>query len=190
MKELALHILDITQNSIRAGATEVSVEIVENTIQDSLSIEITDNGSGIPKEMLEHITDPFVTSRTTRKVGLGLNLFQAGALACDGSFDIQSEPGKGTDVKAVYKRSHIDRAPLGNMPDTVVTMLMSFNGARLVYRHSLDGRMFCFDSQEIIDEVGDPELLTDPEILEWIRENIAEGLEDIQHPEKNTAADE
>ena len=82
MKELALHILDISQNSITAGADRVDVTIREDSKQDRMSIEIRDNGSGIPAEMLENITDPFVTTRTTRKVGLGLNLFQAGALAC------------------------------------------------------------------------------------------------------------
>ena len=183
MKELALHILDISQNSITAGADLVDVTIREDSKQDRMSIEIRDNGSGIPAEMLENITDPFVTTRTTRKVGLGLNLFQAGALACDGSFDVHSKPGEGTDVKAVYRRSHIDRAPLGNMPDTIVTMLMSFGHARLVYTHELDGRRFVFDSQEITDTFDDPDALTDPEVLEWVREFVAEGLDEISRPD-------
>ncbi|MEG2418302.1 MAG: ATP-binding protein [Eubacterium sp.] len=93
MKELSLHILDITQNSIRAGATLVELCIVEDTLEDLLSITISDDGCGIPKDRLADITNPFVTSRTTRKVGLGLPLFKAAAEGCDGWFTIRSEEG-------------------------------------------------------------------------------------------------
>lgn len=179
MKELSLHILDITQNSIRAGAALVELCIVEDTLEDLLSITISDDGCGIPKDRLADITNPFVTSRTTRKVGLGLPLFKAAAEGCDGRFTIRSEEGVGTTVEAVFKRSHIDRAPLGNMADTVMTMLLSFNHAELLYIHHYNGRTFEFDTRQIKAILEAEDLLTDPEVLGWIRGYVAEGLEGI-----------
>jgi hypothetical protein len=182
MKELSLHILDITQNSIRAKATLVSLTIIESSIENSISIVIEDNGIGISSEKLKNITDPFVTSRTTRKVGLGLALFRAAAETCGGSFEITSQLGVGTKVVALFKRDHIDRAPLGNMADTIVTMVMSFGVADLMYKHYYNDQTFAFDTHEI-KETLEVENINDPEILQWIREVIIDGLEEIMEEE-------
>ncbi len=179
MKELSLHILDITQNSIRAGATLVTLTIHEDILANVLEIIVEDNGKGISKEMLPEITNPFVTTRTTRKIGLGLSLFKEAAETCGGHFEIQSEEGRGTRVFASFEHNHIDRVPLGDMPQTVVTMLLSFNGAELVYHHCYNGYTFTFDTREIRSVLGEEIALNDPDILNWIREYVQDGLKEI-----------
>jgi len=182
MKELSLHILDITQNSIRADATLVALMISESIPENNLTIIIDDNGNGIPADKLKTISDPFVTSRTTRKVGLGLALFKAAAEACDGFFEITSEFGVGTKVVGSFRRDHIDRVPLGNMADTIVTMVMSFGVADLIYEHNYNHRSFIFDTREIKETLGITSL-NEIDILNWIREFIKEGLEEIKEEE-------
>jgi len=182
MKELSLHILDITQNSIRAEAKRVSLMVIESSAENTLTIIIEDDGTGISADRLQTIADPFVTSRTTRKVGLGLSLFKAAAIGCDGFFEITSELGVGTKVIGSFKRDHIDRAPLGNMADTIVTMVMSFGVADLVYEHNYNQRLFIFDTQEIKEALGVISL-NEIDILNWIREAVNEGLEEIMEEE-------
>lgn len=179
MKELSLHILDITQNSIRAEADLVKLTINENVNANQLEIIIEDNGKGIPADKLPEITNPFVTTRTTRRVGLGLSLFKDAAEGCGGRFEIESEVNVGTRVYASFEYDHIDRMPLGNMPDTVITMLMSFGEAELVYVQRYNGREFVFDSREIKAILGEDSLMGDPDILNWIRGYVEEGLEEI-----------
>ena len=124
MRELALHILDIAENSISAGADRVMMLVEENLTEDRPTIRIEDNGKGMDSETLARITDPFVTSRTTRRVGLGIPFFKAAAEACEGSFNIQSSPGKGTRVEVLFKHSHIDRMPLGDIVSTLQTLII------------------------------------------------------------------
>ena len=178
MKELSLHILDITQNSIRAQAQLVKLVIVESPANNQLTIIIEDDGCGIPADRLQHITDPFVTTRTTRRVGLGLSLFKAAAEACGGYFEISSTVGVGTKVTGSFMRDHIDRAPLGNMADTVLNMVMSFGETDLYYEHDYNNQIFVFNTREI-KETLEVESLNEAGILTWIREFVAEGLEEI-----------
>src|SRR5690554_4683283 len=123
MRELSLHVLDIVQNSINAAASLISVYINEDIIEDLLTIKIKDNGRGIPEENLSQITDPFFTSRKTREVGLGLSLFAEAAWRCDGDFKIDSIVEKGTEVETLFRYSHIDRAPLGDIQGTLLTLI-------------------------------------------------------------------
>lgn len=178
MKELALHILDISQNSVLAQATLVSLSICESDQENCLSIAIEDNGQGVSKERQEAILDPFVTSRTTRKVGLGLPLFKAAAEQCQGSFKIESALGVGTKIMASFKKDHIDRVPLGNMADTIMTMVMSFGRVDLCYQHRYNEKSFTFDTREV-KEVLECDDLNEAEILSWIRATINEELEMI-----------
>lgn len=182
MKELSLHILDITQNSIRAEATLISLTIMESSAENTLTVVIEDNGKGIPADKLPTITDPFVTSRTTRKVGLGLSLFKAAAEGCNGFFEITSVSGVGTKVKVCFERDHIDRAPLGNMADTIVMMVMSFGEADLVYKHNYNQELFTMDTREIKETLGVTSL-NELDILNWIREFVKEGLKEIMEEE-------
>lgn len=176
MRELSLHITDIIENSLSAGATLVEVEVNEDTVNDILKMKVTDNGCGIKPDLLKSIKDPFVTTRSTRKVGLGISLLEAACLRCDGRLDITSKTGSGTTVCASMKYSHIDRAPIGPMEECVVVALLSGN-ADIVYKHIVDGREFVFDSREIKAVVGDD--LNTPNILQWIRGYISDNIHEI-----------
>lgn len=178
MKELSLHILDIGQNSVSAGATLIEILVDENTQEDTLGITIRDNGCGMDPETAAKVVDPFFTSRTTRKVGLGIPMFKANAEQCEGSFILTSEPGVGTSLTAVFKRSHIDRVPLGTMADTIMAMVMANPDGELVYRHTLDGQDFAMDTRELREILGDVPL-DEVSVLMWIKGHVAEGLAEI-----------
>lgn len=180
MKELSLHILDIVQNSVRADAHCIELTIDEDIEGNRLTITIKDDGKGIPEKMLAVITDPFVTTRTTRRVGLGISLFKEAAETTGGDFNITSTLGKGTTVKASFVYDSIDRVPLGNMPDTIITLLMSLGGAELVYTHCVNGKDYVLDTREIKEVLEEDDLMGDPDVLAWIRNDVEEGLEEIQ----------
>lgn len=180
MRELSLHILDIIENSRRAEADLIKIKIEENLQDNLLKIIIEDNGSGIEREKLEEITDPFITSRTTRDVGLGLSLFKSAAESCSGNFKINSEPGEGTRVTAEFEYNHIDRAPLGDMTTTISNFIAA-NGEQvdLVYQHQYQDQNFYFDSREIKAELDDLSIQS-RQITAWIREYIEENLKEIR----------
>lgn len=178
MTELSLHILDIVKNSTKAGATLVEVAIDESMKRNILEITITDNGCGMDKEFLSKVTDPFKTTRTTRKVGIGLSLFKNAAELTGGSFDITSEVGRGTVVKAAFVHDSIDRQPLGDMASTMVTLIGGSENTDFVYRHDFDGKTFEFSTIQVKEILGDV-TITAPEVLSWINGYIAEGLEEL-----------
>jgi phosphoglycerate-specific signal transduction histidine kinase len=120
MRDISLHILDIVNNSLAAGADLIEILVVEETTADRLRLTIKDNGRGMDSELLDRVTSPFVTSRTTRRVGLGLSLLKAACDRSGGRLDIESEPGKGTTINACFKYSNIDRPPLGSVADTII----------------------------------------------------------------------
>ena len=125
MQEISLNILDIVQNSIRAGATLIELKITEDTQKDLFEFSVRDNGCGMSKEMVKRVMDPFVTTRTTRKVGLGISLLRSAAQATGGDVYIESREGEGTLLTAVFSYGHIDRQPLGDIAGTVVSMTVS-----------------------------------------------------------------
>lgn len=175
MHELSLHILDLVENSTGAGADRVAVIVEEDAIQDELRIQITDNGRGMAEAMLAKVKDPFVTSRTTRKVGLGIPLMEMTTRMCDGSLRIESTPGVGSIVDAVWRLTHLDRPPLGNMATTLKTILVMNPGLHFQYRHTVGEKVFSLDSAEIRTALGDLPL-TQPEILDWIDGYLKENL--------------
>lgn len=175
MRELALHILDIAENSISAGADQIKISVSEHFDDDRLMISIEDNGKGMDQETLSRITDPFITSRTTRKVGLGIPFLKAAAEACNGSFDIQSTPGVGTTVQAAFKHSHIDRMPLGDISGTLQTLIIGTPEVNWVFEYQSDQNRFVFDDQPIKDTLdGVP--LSEPAVIKFIREMLDEGI--------------
>lgn len=174
MLELSLHILDILQNSLEAGATRLELKITEDPAGDCLRIALADNGKGMSQEMVRKVLDPFVTTRTTRRVGLGLPMLAAAARQCDGDLEISSALGKGTRLEATFKRSHWDRAPLGNIPATLVTFLLSGSGVDLSYEHVVGERSFQFDTAEVRRELGDLPL-SHPQVRQWMLETLNEG---------------
>jgi len=180
MKTLSYHILDITENCSRANATVIKLEISEDHSSDRYCIQIEDNGDGMSEEMLKNVHDPFFTSRNTRKVGLGIPLFKQNALQSGGNFLIDSKPGKGTIVKATFGLTNIDRPPVGDLPDTIVWLIASFDKPiRFVYTHKTDSGEYKFDTDEIrkaLDNIA----FSLPEIRSMLKEMIQENLAEIK----------
>ena len=180
MKEISLNILDVVGNSIKAKAKRIDITVTESAAKDVLELTIVDDGYGMEPEFLAQVTDPFTTTRTTRKVGLGLPLLKMAAEGCNGSFAIESVLGQGTTVKACFQLSHLDRMPLGNMAETMVTLISACDSIRYVYTHQTDVDAFVFDTQEIQNTLGEEIPLSAPEILAWINDYVKENLENIK----------
>ena len=179
MRELSLHILDIAENGITAGADCVHITVDEQRASNRVELSIKDNGPGIPKEMIETVTDPFVTSRTTRRVGLGLSLLAAAAKRCDGEFIIDSAPEKGTTVNAAFAFDHIDRAPVGDMAATITTLMAGNPNIDFVYFHQINKNDFSLDTREIKRELeGVP--LNEPAVIHHLTELIRKELEKLE----------
>jgi hypothetical protein len=179
MKELSLHILDIAQNSLVAGATLIEVSVNANTETDILRIEITDNGKGIAPEVLPIVMDPYTTSRTTRKVGMGLPLLKDACEMSGGSLTITSEVGKGTAIKAMLGYGHIDRQPLGDISGVIMLLVSANINVDFIYKHSLNGNEYIFDTREI-KEVLEGLPLNSPEVYKLLKEMLSLNLDEIQ----------
>lgn len=175
MKDLSLHILDIAQNSISAGAGTVAISITENTAANNLVIEVKDDGRGMSAEVLQRVTDPYFTSRTTRKVGLGIPLFKQNAEASGGSLHIESEEGRGTTLRAVFMHDHIDRPPLGDMAGVMVLLAGANTQIRFVYTHRVENEEYVFDTAEINEALeGVP--VSDLTVMRFLKEMISENI--------------
>ncbi|MBQ3425670.1 MAG: sensor histidine kinase [Clostridia bacterium] len=178
MKELSLHILDIVQNSIKAKAKNITVDIDEDDSADKLTITITDDGCGMSEEFLANVRDPFTTTRTTRKTGMGISLFEAAAKQTGGALDIKSKLGEGTTLTVWFGLSSIDRAPLGDMAGTMVTIIGGAPDIDYIYRHKTGKGEFILDTRELREVLGDVPFNV-PDVLNWINGYIEEGLADI-----------
>jgi len=178
MRELSLHILDVVENGITAGGNCIWIEVEEARQKDQLKIVIRDNGRGMPVQKMENINDPFITSRTTRRVGLGLSLLAAASERCDGTLRVDSQPDKGTEVEAIFRYTHIDRAPLGDMAATITTLIMGNPGIDFVYSHRIDGEEFELDTREIRTEMEDLSL-SDPVVIHHLTESIRSALKEL-----------
>lgn len=175
MREIALHVLDLIQNSIEAGADSIQVEICEKPAEDLLTVRIADNGMGMDEQTLKTVTDPFQTSRKTRKVGLGLALLEMTVQRSDGKLTIYSRPGMGTEVTAAYRYSHWDRPPLGNMPATLKVVIAGNPLIKLSYRHCVGAAEFIANTEDFRKLLEDVPLNT-PEVLLWIEQYISENI--------------
>ena len=177
MQELSLNILDIAQNSIVANATliEIGVEVDAN---DFLSITIRDNGKGMDAESVKNVINPFFTSRTTRKVGLGVPFFKQAAEDTGGSFHIESEVGVGTTIKAVFDTTNIDYTPLGEVWDTVAILIQMNETIDFVYTVKKDGEEFVCDTRQL-REIMEGMPLSDLNVVQWIKEFIRENQTEI-----------
>lgn len=180
MRELSLHIIDIVENSIQADATLIKITIKEDDNNDLLLIKIIDNGRGISKEKINDVRDPFKTSRKTRRVGLGLSLLEAATSRCEGQLTIKSREKICTSITATFKYSHIDRAPIGNMADSIMSIIMSLKDeSHIAYKHYYNSKKFCIDTREIKKILGEEISLNQLEVVNWIREYVKEGLLNI-----------
>lgn len=178
MEDLSLHILDVAENGIMAGADLVQITVTEDLGSDRLAITIEDNGRGMDAEFLRRVLDPFVTTRTTRKVGLGLSLFQQSAQEAGGDLRIESTPGKGTKVTAFMSHSHIDRKPMGNLAETLVTLIEGNPGVDFVYCHRKNGGEYLLDTREIRTELEEIPI-NNPAVVGFIKENLIAGLREV-----------
>ncbi len=178
MRELSLNILDIAQNSIVAGATLTEIVVNENTKENTLLIGIYDNGCGMTAEQVRNVIDPFFTTRTTRKVGMGIPLFKMAAEQTGGSFKIESEKGVGTKIEALFKTDSIDFTPLGDIASTIVTIVSMNNDKEFLYKRVLDDREFIFSTVEI-KKILDGVPLSEPSVMSWIEQYINEQYNEL-----------
>jgi hypothetical protein len=179
MKDLALHILDILQNSVTAGATRIELEIDEIPEKDIYSVKFTDNGKGMDASMIQQVTDPFFTTRTTRKVGLGIPLLKQNAERTGGNLMINSFPGKGTEVEARFGYDHIDRLPTGDVAGTMALTVSSYPAIDFIYSHKTPEGTFIFDTKEIKETLEDVPI-SNPQVIAFMKDLIRENLEAIK----------
>ena len=172
MKEIALHILDIAQNSITARAKRVDITLEEGA--EALTLTIADDGTGMSPELLSRVSDPFTTTRTTRKMGLGLPLLRLAAEQTGGSLDIESTLGVGTTVRALFRGGHIDCPPVGDMAGTVTLLVQGAPELELTYVHRAEGRSFRLDTRALRAELGEGISLAEPEVVLWLRDYLQE----------------
>lgn len=178
MRELALHLLDVAQNSLEAGARNVEIVVEEKTEDDRLTLKVVDDGRGMGPELLAKVLDPFVTTRTTRRLGLGLPLLSAAAQRCEGDVAIGSSLGHGTSVTATFRRSHIDRAPLGDVGSVLIAVMLSQPTPHLIYRHTLDDATFVLDTDDVQRQLGDVPI-TQSAVIQWLRSYIDESIAEL-----------
>lgn len=179
MKTIALHLLDIAQNSITAGAALIEILIVENNDAGNSTVTIIDDGCGIPPAILSRITDPYTTTRKTRKVGLGLSLFRFSAEQTGGRLNINSEVGKGTTVTAQFMTSHLDMPPWGDVTGVVVLLVHANPEIDFCYRHTTKSGSYLFDTCEI-KAILENVPLSNPRVRKFLLEMLNENLENIK----------
>jgi len=178
LEDLSLHILDIVENAIAARAKRIKILVVEEPGEDRLTIEIRDDGIGMDEEVSQKAVDPFFTTRSSRRVGLGLSLMAQAAQEAGGSLRIESELGKGTKVTASFQYHHIDRKPLGSMVETVMTLLIGNPELEIFYTHKKEGKSFALSSSWVKNHFKDRPLI-DPEVIRWVERHLKEGLKQI-----------
>lgn len=179
MKELALHLLDIAENSVAAKARNCTLTVNVDEEKDLLVLSVEDDGKGMSPEMVAQVVDPFVTSRTTRKVGLGIPLLKAAAEACQGSLNINSQVGKGTLITVKFKLNHIDRMPMGDLTTTCLNLLIGYPYIHWVFRFSNNKKQFEFDDEPIKRELGDIPL-SDPSVIAFLRATLEDGFQELK----------
>ena len=177
MKELSLHILDIVQNSLHAGADKIEVEVCENITENSFIITISDNGCGISEEKIANLLDPFYTTKN-KKTGLGIPLLKQHTEMAGGNFSIESKPGAGTKICATFEHNHLDRQPMGDIAKTISGLIRANPQVRFIYSHQINTNQFTLDTDEIENELeGLP--INSKEVVNFIEDYIRENLNAI-----------
>ncbi|MEF9969188.1 MAG: sensor histidine kinase [Ruthenibacterium sp.] len=173
-----MNVLDVAENSVSAGATLTQITLTVNTQKKLQTLIIADNGKGMPPEMLARVTDPFCTSRTTRKVGLGLPFLKMAAEMTGGTLAIDSTVGVGTTVTATFTLGHIDLMPLGDMASTVAGLIQCNPTVDFVYTITADDESFTVDTREL-RAVLDGVSFAEPSVAVWVKEYLEENTESI-----------
>ncbi|MCR4828700.1 MAG: ATP-binding protein [Bacteroidales bacterium] len=175
MKELAMHVYDLMENSTAANATEVRLTIRDSLKDNVYAFTIEDNGKGMSPEFMARVTDPYTTSRTTRKVGLGLPLIKMNTENCGGGMRLQSELGKGTKLEFWFQHNHWDRPPMGDLAGTIVMLCAAHEDIHIIYKHITDQDEFVFDTDEI-HEALDGMSMNDVKVMSWLKDMVQENL--------------
>lgn len=179
MKEIALHLLDLAENSVSAGAQTVKITVCEDQRANLLTASVEDDGRGMSPEMVKQVIDPFFTSRTTRKVGLGIPLLKEAAEDCNGRLDIVSKTGAGTRVEVSFQHAHIDRMPLGNLSSTFFGLSVAHPAVHWIFKYTARGNgaeeTFEYDDQPIKETLAELPI-THPKVLAYLRMMLEEGL--------------
>lgn len=178
MRELSLHLLDIAENSISANAKNITIKLLESSISDLLQMSVKDDGKGMSPEMVAKVVDPFTTTRTTRKVGLGIPLLKAAAEGCNGYLQITSELGKGTFLVVQFQRSHIDRMPVGDLVSTILHLVVANPMVHWVFEYTFNDKTFLFDDEPVKAELdGVP--MSEPDVLSVLVDMLDSGIKEI-----------
>ncbi|MDO8283078.1 MAG: ATP-binding protein [Thermodesulfovibrionia bacterium] len=176
MRDLSLHILDIAENSINAGADKILIRIKEDVPKDILMIEVRDNGKGMDKETLLNASDPFFSTKKVRgNIGLGIPLLKQMAEECGGKVEIETGEGIGTSITASFRHGHIDRKPLGDIGSTISTLIYCHPAINFRYEHDRDGDIYSLDTEELREELGDVPL-NSTEVIKFIKNSINSWL--------------
>lgn len=179
MKTIADHILDITENSISAGASRVEIKVYQSNKENYYQLIFIDNGKGMDKETVNRVIDPFYTSRTTRKVGMGIPLFKQNAEITGGSFVIQSKLGEGTLVQANFVLDSIDLIPQGDIADAIVFLSATTPKVEFEFEYTTDKANYVFDTIEVKKVLGGVPM-SNPEIRQYLKEMIDENINEIK----------
>ncbi len=175
MPDIAMHLLDIVFNSIRAKAKNIIIYLLESEKDDKIICRVEDDGCGMDEKTVENVQSPFYTTRTTRDVGLGVPLFKEGALQTGGSFRLESEVGQGTVIEATYVRSHLDCPAIGDLAETLATLIQADENIEYQVDIVFDEHTFNLDTRAI-KEILDGVPITEPDIILWLKDYIKEGI--------------
>lgn len=178
MEDLSLHILDVVENAIAAQAGMIEISIIEEIEEDRLTIEIKDDGIGMDEEVRQKAADPFFTTRTSRRVGLGLSFLSQAAEEAEGKLEIASRPGEGTRVRATFQHGHIDRKPLGSMPETIVMIILGNPDVDVHYLHMKGKKAYTLKSEWMREKFHHQAFMT-PDAIQWLKNHLQEGLAGI-----------
>ena len=179
MDDLSLHILDVAENCINAEAKNIEILVDENITDNKLIIEINDDGKGMNKDMTEAVKNPFVTTRTERKVGLGIPLLTEAAEMSGGNIRIDSEPGYGTQIKAVFQHNNIDRKPLGDLAETLIALILLSENTEINFKYKMNQREFDFSTKKFKEDLN-LEKLNDINLLNHLKVIIKQKISQIQ----------
>jgi hypothetical protein len=178
VEDLSLHILDIAENSISAGASLISIAITEDTAEDVLVVGIEDNGKGMAEDIRAKVLDPFYTTRTTRKVGLGLPLLAQSARETGGAISVKAGNAGGTIVTALFRKNHIDMKPLGNIAETLVVLIAGNPEVEFLFTYSRNNKAFSLDTRRIKEELDGMPIAASP-VLSFLKKYVSASLRDI-----------
>lgn len=184
MQDIAMHVLDIGMNSIKAKASQVTIQLTENTLSHELSLSFIDNGVGMTAEELKQAQNPFYTSRSTRKVGLGIPFIKAAAEMCGGKFLLQSQKGEGTILNVTFDTSNIDCPPLGSIADSIVNLMVFDETINLIFEYVRNSSEFTISTFEIKQELEDVSM-SEPAIRIWLTDFIKENMERLKKEEQS-----